>query len=70
MMIVKPQGDFSRGDLVALKGSRKDERYCIIGLKKNEKKETIAILKALFNETCIIEKNTAELTSLLIKGLL
>lgn len=70
MLKVVPKKEFSTGDLVTINGSRKDERYCIIGFKFNEKKEKIAILKALFNETCIIEKNVSELTSLLIKGLL
>ena len=70
MLKVVSNKEFSTGDLVTINGSRKDERYCIIGFKYNEKQEKIAILKALFNETYIIEKNISELTSLLIKGLL
>jgi hypothetical protein len=70
MLNVVPKKEFSTGDLVTINGSRKEERYCIIGFKYNEKKERIAILKALFNETCIVEKNVSELTCLLIKGLL
>lgn len=62
--------DFTTGELVTIKGARKDERFCIIGFKANDKNEKIAVLKALFNETYIIEKNTVELTSLLIKGIL
>jgi len=59
---------FSKGDLVTIKNSRNDERFCIIGLKTNEKNETIAVLKALFNDTYITEKPVSELNSLLIKG--
>jgi hypothetical protein len=59
---------FCTGDLVAVKNSRKDERFCIIGLKINEQQQQVAVLKALFNDTYIIEKPLSELISLLIKG--
>jgi hypothetical protein len=70
MLKLVSQRNFSIGDLVTIKNSRNDERFCIIGLKTNEKNELIAILKALFNDTYITEKPVAELNSLLIKGLL
>ncbi|MEN6462713.1 MAG: hypothetical protein ABFC94_15255 [Syntrophomonas sp.] len=61
---------FRTGDLVTVKTLRNDERFCIIGFKKNEKEEQVAILKAIFNNTYIIEKPVTELKSLLIKGIL
>ncbi|HPF20992.1 MAG TPA: hypothetical protein PLC88_06600 [Syntrophomonas sp.] len=59
---------FSAGDLVTIKNSRKGEHFCIIGFKYDEDHQPMAILKALFNETCIIEKPVTELQTLLIKG--
>jgi hypothetical protein len=44
------------------------EHFCIIGFKYDEDHQPMAILKALFNETCIIEKPVTELQTLLIKG--
>lgn len=61
---------FCAGDLVAVKNSRKEEQFCIIGLKFNEQQQQVAVLKALFNDTYIIEKPVSELRSLLIKGIL
>ncbi|MDD4802081.1 MAG: hypothetical protein PHF24_03955 [Syntrophomonas sp.] len=61
---------FCTGDLVTLKNSRREERFCIIGFKINKEQQQVAILKALFNDTYIIEKPVSELKSLLIKGLL
>ena len=61
---------FCEGDLVAVKNSRKEERFCIIGLKFNEQQQQVAVLKALFNDIYIIEKPVSELKSLLIKGIL
>lgn len=61
---------FNKGDLVTIKGSKKEERFCIIGFRKNDKNEKTAVLKALFNETYVTEKPLSELKSLLIKGLL
>jgi len=58
---------FSTGDLVTIKNSRKEERFCIIGFKHIEGQQS-AILKALYNETYIIEKPVSELRTLLIKG--
>ena len=59
---------FSVGDLVHVKTMNNQETFCIIGFKKNNSQQTIAILKALFNEIYIIEKPLFELKSLLTKG--
>jgi hypothetical protein len=64
-VISKPQ--FAIGDLVRVKNISRNERFCIIGFKN---RGTVAILKALFNDTYIIEKPLSELQTLLIKGLL
>lgn len=61
---------FRTGDLVTVKTLRNDERFCIIGFKTNDKEEQVAILKAIFNNTYIIEKPVTELKNLLIKGIL
>lgn len=61
--------NFAKGDLVQVKSMPESEHFCIIGFKNIDgSKEPIAVLKALFNETYIIEKPVSELTSLLIKG--
>lgn len=67
--IISPQG-FTVGDLVTVKSMSLNERFCIIGIKNKPGSERIAVLKALFNETYIIEKPFSELRSLLIRGLL
>ena len=61
-------GGFAKGDLVNVKSMPRGEHFCIIGFKYINQREPIAILKALFSETYIIEKPVSELTSLLIKG--
>lgn len=61
---------FMKGDLVSVKSMPGNERFCIIGFKTNERNESVAVLKALFNDTYIIEKPVSELRTLLIKGLL
>jgi hypothetical protein len=63
-----PGAVFAVGDLVSVKNMPRDEHFCIIGFRTGEKNENIAVLKALFNDTCIIEKPVSELISLLIKG--
>lgn len=70
MLKIVAERQFYTGDLVTLKNSRKEERFCIIGLKINDQQQQVAVLKALFNETYIIEKPLSELKSLLIKGIL
>ena len=68
-MLKKVSDDkFYTGDLVTVKNSRNDEPFCIIGLKINEHNHQIALLKALYNDTHIIEKPVSELKSFLIKG--
>lgn len=61
---------FRAGDLVTVKSMSPNERFCIIGFKESQGRESTALLKALFNETYIIEKPVSELESLLLKGLL
>lgn len=67
MKIVK-KNTFSKGDLVKVKDMPGNERFCIIGFKEGSHDEPVAVLKALFNETYIIEKPVSKLESLLIKG--
>lgn len=62
--------EFQPGDLVTVANLPQHWRFCIIGFKNNAQNEPLAILKALFNDTFIIEKPCSELKSLLIKGLL
>ncbi|HQA07802.1 MAG TPA: hypothetical protein PLM20_07485 [Syntrophomonadaceae bacterium] len=62
--------EFQPGDLVTVNNLPQHWRFCVIGIKNNEHNEPLAILKALFNDTFIIEKPCSELKSLLIKGLL
>lgn len=71
--MIKNQGGkkmFSTGDLVTVKNMSTDAKFCIISIQYDGEKEPIARLKALFNNTYIIEKPLSELNSLLIKGLL
>ncbi|MGI5879959.1 MAG: hypothetical protein ACOX6L_05095 [Syntrophomonadaceae bacterium] len=68
LKLVKPL-QFSPGDLVTVRGMPENQQFCIISIKNNTKQES-AVLKALFNETYIIEKPLSELKSLLIKGIL
>lgn len=67
---IVPGNHFNIGDLVTVKTMPREERFCIIAFKRNERQEPIAVLKALFNDTCIIEKPITELNTLLTKGLL
>ncbi len=59
---------FSTGDLVTVKNMPRADKFCIIAIKRKDQEEPIAVLKALFNSTFIIEKPISELDSLLIKG--
>lgn len=65
-----PETNFSTGDLVTVKSMSPDEQFCIIGFKTLDNSKPVAILKALFNDTYIIEKPISELKSFLIRGLL
>jgi len=69
LKIVSPPS-FSPGDLVTVNSMSKQERFCVIKIKKENEQEQVAVLKALFNDTFIIEKPVHELQSLLIKGIL
>jgi len=59
---------FCEGDLVTVKSLRNEGPFCIIGLKINEHHQKIAVLKALYNNTYIIEKPVSDLSSFLIRG--
>lgn len=59
---------FAVGDLVSVQNMPRNEQFCIIGFRTGEEDGKIAILKALFNDTYIIEKPVSELHSLLIRG--
>jgi len=56
------------GDLVAKKSCNNDIAYCIIDFKAGEKGECVAVLKALYNHTVIVEVPVADLENLLPKG--
>lgn len=63
--------DFAEGDLVTVKSMPQHDYFCIIGFKYSENAvQPIAVLKALFNNTYIIEKPVSELNSLLVRGIL
>lgn len=68
MLRIVPDKQFTKGDLVTVKSSRNEGPFCIIGLKVNEHSQQVAVLKALFNDTYIIEKPVSDLKSFLIKG--
>jgi len=59
---------FHVGDLVTVKTMSPDDQFCILAFKEVEKSEVMAVLKALFSETYIIEKPLSELNNLLIRG--
>lgn len=69
-LTVVPNPGLTVGDLVTVKNMPSDERFCIIAIKNKGRGQPVAVLKALFNDTCIIEKPLSELKHLLIKGLL
>ena len=60
LKLVKPL-HFNPGDLVTVRGMPDDRQFCIISIKYNNQQEPTAVLKALFNETYIIEKPLSEL---------
>ncbi|MEQ8201333.1 MAG: hypothetical protein ABRQ24_07930 [Syntrophomonadaceae bacterium] len=70
MLKIVPDRQFYKGDLVTVKNSRNQGPYCILGFKNGDNNQRIAVLKALFNDTDIIEKPESDLKSFLIKGLL
>ncbi len=70
MLKIVPDRQFYKGDLVTVKNSRNQGPYCILGFKNCDDNQRVAVLKALFNDTDIIEKPESDLKSFLIKGLL
>jgi|GEM_PF-323945 len=67
LKVVYGSNQFNKGDLVTVKGSRNEAPFCIIALKTSDHQQ-VAVLKALFNDTYIIEKPVSELKSFLIRG--
>ncbi len=67
---INDKAAFHVGDLVSVKNMPREEHFCIIGFKNNPSGQLLAILKALFNDTFIIEKPLSELNNLLTRGLL
>ncbi len=59
---------FACGDLVTVRSLGESKHFCIIAIRRGEDQEPTAVLKALFNETYIIEQPLTELKSLLIRG--
>lgn len=59
---------FKVGDLVTRRYHPNDVTFCIIGFRTNEQGQRVALLKALFNNTFIVETPVTELVSLLVKG--
>lgn len=59
---------FHVGDLVTVKTMSPSDQFCILAFREVEQNEVVAILKALFADTYIIEKPVAELSSLLVRG--
>lgn len=59
---------FHVGDLVTVKTMSPSDQFCILAFKEVEQKEVVAVLKALFADTYIIEKPVGELSSLLVRG--
>ena len=59
---------FVCGDLVTVKSLEASKHFCIIAVRHGDNNQPIAVLKALFNDTYIIEQPFTELRSLLIKG--
>lgn len=60
--------NFHVGDLVTVKTMSPADQFCILAFKEVEQKEVVAVLKALFADTYIIEKPVSELNSLLVRG--
>lgn len=68
MLRIVPEKQFNEGDLVTVKSLRNEGPFCIIGFKIDAHNMEVAVLKALFNDTFIIEKPLLDLKSFLIKG--
>lgn len=56
------------GDLVTRKSYRNDVTFCIIGFAAGESGEIIAILKALYNHSFIVDAPLSDLENILAQG--
>lgn len=56
------------GDLVTRKSYGNDITFCIIDFKADENGQCVAVLKALYNQTLIVDAPINDLTNLLPKG--
>lgn len=56
------------GDLVTRKSHNHDVTFCIIGFKAGEQGECIAILKALFDQTMVVDAPIEDLVNVLPSG--
>lgn len=61
-------GSLRVGDLVTVRTMSPTDQFCILAFKEVGKNEIVAVLKALFADTYIIEKPISELNSLLVRG--
>lgn len=68
LRVAGSDGTFRIGDLVTVKTMSPADQFCILAFKEAGKSEVIAVLKALFADTYIIEKPISELNSLLVRG--
>jgi hypothetical protein len=59
---------FKVGDLVTRRSHENDVTFCIIGFKTTDRNERVAVLKALFNHTFIVEAPVTDLVNMLVKG--
>ncbi|MHB1419160.1 MAG: sporulation peptidase YabG [Bacillota bacterium] len=56
------------GDLVTRKSYQNDITFCIIDFKADENGECVAVLKALYSNTFIVDAPMEDLINLLPKG--
>jgi len=56
------------GDLVTRKSYHNDVTFCIIGFTTGEDGEIMAILKALYNHSFIVDAPIADLENILAQG--
>ncbi|MHB1127800.1 MAG: sporulation peptidase YabG [Bacillota bacterium] len=56
------------GDLVTRKSYLNDVTFCIIDFKANENGECVAVLKALYGHTFIVDAPLEDLVNLLPEG--
>ena len=56
------------GDLVTRKSYNNDITFCIIDFKSDSEGNCVAVLKALYNNTLIVDAPIEDLVNLLTKG--